>query len=162
MLDAVGVDVLAAGADGPVAPESPVRPRGPVSDELVADPVRPKLCDEEPAVVNPEAPDVATGLADRNEAPPVAPPADDDPTLEPPTAAARPLGESRAIRLGPPPAENGRARPPGPPCPPIETARIPLDASPVLPERAAALDAAPLLADESAPPAAKAAPVGPE
>ena len=37
--------------DGPVGPESPVRLRGPVSDALVAGPVRPKLLEVDPAVV---------------------------------------------------------------------------------------------------------------
>jgi hypothetical protein len=150
--------------EGPVGPERPVSVSGPARDPLVAAPVRPVLVEEEAAFETPELPELASGEAERTDVPPEPPPAVDVPTLEPPVAATRPEGDSRATRFstGAPPSETGRATPPGPPDPPVEAARMPLAATPVSPDLALALEAAPLLAEELAPPAARAAPVGPE
>ena len=163
VLLADGVEPELDDPEGPVGAERPVRLKGPDSDELVAGPVRPKLDEPDAAVVKPELPDVASGMADRIDAPPVPPPAAAEPTLEPP-AAARPPGDRRArrFRIPPPPPATGTAAPAGPPEPPDEKAVMPLAAVPVVPERATALEPAPLLAAESAPPAASAAPVPPE
>ena len=159
-----GVDVDPADPEGPVGADSPVRVSGAANEVLVAGPVRPELLDDEPAAVTPESPEVALGLADNTERPPEPPPAAAEPTLEPPEPATRPPGPRRATRLttGAPAPARGRATPAPPPEPPARTAAMPLAAVPVLPEKASALEAAPLLAAESAPPAARAAPVEPE
>jgi hypothetical protein len=163
-LVAVGVEVTGVDDEDPVGPERPVNVNGPESDELAAGPVRPELLDDDDALVTPESPDVANGMADRIEVPPEPPPLELVPTLEPPVAAASPPGPSSVTRFrtGAPPAEKLTPAPPPPPWPPVDTAPIPLAAVPVSPERALAFDPAPLLALESAAPAATAGPVAPE
>jgi CubicO group peptidase (beta-lactamase class C family) len=165
VLTAVGEELDPLEPEGPVGAERPVRLTGPESEPLVAGPVRPELLELDPAAVGPDPPEVATGMADRIDVPPEPPALEADPTLEPPVAVTRPLGDRRTSRLttgAPAPERSGRASPPGPPWPPTEAAVVLLAASPVSPERATALEPAPLLAEESAAPAAIAAPVEPD
>ena len=95
------------------------------------------------AVVAPDPPEVATGLATIVTFPPAPPLESLMATLSPPMAMP---GPSR-LTAGPPGPATARASPPSPPSPPTAKIATRLDTRPVLPDCAFALDAAPQLAE---------------